>query len=143
MKAGTTGERRRPALGICVLLVAAAALAFWSAGLAGYEGTIVPQRIDFEQFHWPTILRFASLPFAEAIAKHAGFSLDTPFADLSPEHARAVLHGTGDVWLTPNAEFGMRNSEFLKRWGCRFSVGFPFRIPNSAFHNCTSLRCPS
>ena len=96
MKAGTTGERRRPALGICVLLVAAAALAFWSAGLAGYEGTIVPQRIDFEQFHWPTIQRFASLPFAEAISDYGAAPFPLFYivfgAVYAASHSLLVLH---------------------------------------------------
>ena len=49
---------------------------------------------------WPS-LEFGSswLPFAEALAKHVGFSLDTPFAKLDPAHQRAVLHGTGDAWI--------------------------------------------
>ncbi len=39
------------------------------------------------------------LAFAEAIARHVGFSLDTPFAELSPQHQRAILHGTADDWI--------------------------------------------
>ncbi len=39
------------------------------------------------------------LPFAEALAKHAGFALDTPFEQLTPTHQRAILHGTGEVWI--------------------------------------------
>ena len=35
------------------------------------------------------------LRFAEAIARHAGFSLDTPFEQLDAGAATAVLHGTG------------------------------------------------
>ena len=31
---------------------------------------------------------------------HAGFSLDTPYEDLSPAAQRVILHGTGDAWLT-------------------------------------------
>jgi excinuclease ABC subunit A len=49
---------------------------------------------------WPELT--ADQPFtrvAEAIAKHAGFSLDTPFAKLQPRQQRAILHGSGDVWL--------------------------------------------
>lgn len=38
--------------------------------------------------------------FAEAIGRHAGFDLDTPFADLTPLQQRAILQGTGDAWLT-------------------------------------------
>src|SRR5262249_50725153 len=37
--------------------------------------------------------------FAEAIAQHGGFSLDTPFEQLEPAHQRIVLRGTGDVWI--------------------------------------------
>lgn len=36
---------------------------------------------------------------ATAIARHAGFSLDTPFSRLQPRHQRAILHGTGDAWI--------------------------------------------
>jgi excinuclease ABC subunit A len=39
------------------------------------------------------------LHFAEALARHVGFSLDTPFAELSPQHQRAILHGTGEDWI--------------------------------------------
>ena len=44
----------------------------------------------------PTPTSPASL---EAIAAHAGFSLDEPFDSLDPAHQRAVLHGTGDAWI--------------------------------------------
>src|SRR5260370_4494477 len=37
--------------------------------------------------------------FAEALARQAGFSLDTPFEKLAPAHQRVVLHGTGDAWI--------------------------------------------
>jgi excinuclease ABC subunit A len=37
--------------------------------------------------------------FAEALARHAGFSLDTPFEKLTAEHRRAILYGTGDAWI--------------------------------------------
>src|SRR5205085_2086335 len=37
--------------------------------------------------------------FAEAIAKHAGFTLDTPLRQLDPLQQRAILQGTGDAWL--------------------------------------------
>jgi excinuclease ABC subunit A len=43
----------------------------------------------------PTFLRFA-----EALARHAGFSLDTPFEQLDPVQQRAVLHGTGEAWIS-------------------------------------------
>ena len=49
---------------------------------------------------WPDLgAGSAWLPFAEAIASHAGFSLDAPFEKLDPAHQRAVLHGTGESWL--------------------------------------------
>ncbi len=49
---------------------------------------------------WPSLAKGSAwLPFAEALAKHVGFSLDAPFAKLDPAHQRAVLHGTGDAWI--------------------------------------------
>jgi excinuclease ABC subunit A len=61
---------------------------------------------------WPSLEPGAPwLPFAEALAKHVGFSLDTPFEKLDPTHRRAVLHGTGDAWIELSAERGTRNAE--------------------------------
>ncbi|MDY3559560.1 excinuclease ABC subunit UvrA [Gemmata sp. JC673] len=54
------------------------------------------------------------LPFAEALAKHVGFSLDTPFAKLDPAHQRAVLHGTGDDWIAFEASGGRKPPEATK-----------------------------
>lgn len=49
---------------------------------------------------WPELTKSSPwLPFAEAIATHAEFSLDTPFDDLTPAQRRAVLYGTGEAWL--------------------------------------------
>ncbi|MCI0702551.1 MAG: excinuclease ABC subunit UvrA, partial [Planctomycetia bacterium] len=49
---------------------------------------------------WPALTPGSPwLPFTEALAKHVGFSLDTPFAKLDPAHQRAVLHGTGEAWI--------------------------------------------
>ncbi|HSQ57092.1 MAG TPA: excinuclease ABC subunit UvrA, partial [Gemmata sp.] len=49
---------------------------------------------------WPPLDRGSAwLPFAEAIANHAGFDLDTPFEELTPEHQRVITHGTGDAWI--------------------------------------------
>jgi excinuclease ABC subunit A len=49
---------------------------------------------------WPTLADNPEFSrFAEALARHAGFSLDTPFEELTPIHQRVVLHGTGDVWI--------------------------------------------
>ena len=50
---------------------------------------------------WPAVAAgSAFLPFAEGIARHAGFSLDTPWGQLTPAQQRAVLQGTGEAWLT-------------------------------------------
>ncbi len=37
---------------------------------------------------------------AEALAKHLGFDIDTPWKDLTPEQQHAILYGTGDDILT-------------------------------------------
>lgn len=29
----------------------------------------------------------------QSVANHYGFSLDTPFSDLNPEHVQVILHG--------------------------------------------------
>jgi len=62
---------------------------------------------------WPSCANGSPwLPFAAGIAKHSGFSLDTPYGDLDPVQKRAILQGTGDVWLTPqSAEVGARSAE--------------------------------
>jgi excinuclease ABC subunit A len=66
---------------------------------------------------WPALDdRSGWLPFAEGIAKHAGFDLDTPYEELEPGHQRVILHGTGEAWLElsaepSSAERGARNSE--------------------------------
>jgi excinuclease ABC subunit A len=50
---------------------------------------------------WPSLeAGSAWLPFAEAIAAHAGFDLDTPYEKLDAAQTRAILHGTGDIWLS-------------------------------------------
>ena len=54
---------------------------------------------------WPDLNR--DQPFtriAAALAKHGGFSLDTPFANLEPQQHRLILHGAGDDWLSAGAE---------------------------------------
>ena len=43
---------------------------------------------------WPTLADNPEfLLFAEALARHVGFSLDTPFEKLAPGHQRVILHG--------------------------------------------------
>jgi excinuclease ABC subunit A len=49
---------------------------------------------------WPSLEAKAPfLPFAEALARHVGFSLDTPFEQLGAAAQRAVLHGTDEAWI--------------------------------------------
>ncbi len=49
---------------------------------------------------WPSLSEDAEfLRFAEALARHAGLSLDTPFDQLEPGQQRAILYGTGDAWI--------------------------------------------
>ncbi len=53
---------------------------------------------------WPDLSEGGSfLRFAEAIARHAGFSLDTPFEQLTPAQQNVVLHGTGEAWIELDA----------------------------------------
>ena len=42
--------------------------------------------------------------FAEALARHGCFSLDTSFEKLEPAQQRLILHGTGDAWITLERE---------------------------------------
>jgi excinuclease ABC subunit A len=39
------------------------------------------------------------LAFAEALARHTGFSLNTPFEQLTPAQQRVILHGAGEAWI--------------------------------------------
>jgi excinuclease ABC subunit A len=49
---------------------------------------------------WPDLEPQAAFThFAQALAKHAGFSLDVPFHELTAAHQRIVLHGCGDDWI--------------------------------------------
>jgi excinuclease ABC subunit A len=60
---------------------------------------------------WPDLTANGTfLRFAEALAAHAGFSLDVPFARLEPGQQRAILQGTGEAWipLQPNDPAGIR-----------------------------------
>ncbi|MCE9562176.1 MAG: excinuclease ABC subunit UvrA, partial [Planctomycetes bacterium] len=50
---------------------------------------------------WPSLeASSAWLPFAEALAKHVGFDVDTPYEKLTPEHQRAITQGTGEAWIS-------------------------------------------
>ncbi len=49
---------------------------------------------------WPDLSEKSEfLPFAEALARQGGFSLDTPFEELSAEQQRLLLHGSGEEWI--------------------------------------------
>jgi excinuclease ABC subunit A len=49
---------------------------------------------------WPDLKENGSfLRFAEALARHEGFSLDTPFEELISPQQHAILHGTGEAWI--------------------------------------------
>src|SRR5205823_210674 len=49
---------------------------------------------------WPSLDAGSPfLPFAEGLAKHAGFSLDTSFDELDPKHRRVILQGSGEEWI--------------------------------------------
>ena len=62
---------------------------------------------------WPTLdAKSPFLPFAEALVKHVGFSLDTPYDQLDGKQQRAILQGTGDDFIpltrdakTPGIQF--------------------------------------
>jgi excinuclease ABC subunit A len=54
---------------------------------------------------WPPLTEDSPfLPFAEALAHHVGFALDTPFAELEPAHQQSILNGTGETWLPLSRE---------------------------------------
>ncbi len=48
---------------------------------------------------WPSLHDPAFSPFAEALAKHLDLSVTIPFLELEPHQQRALLHGTGEVWI--------------------------------------------
>jgi excinuclease ABC subunit A len=49
---------------------------------------------------WPNLSENPPfLRFAEALGRHLGLSLDTPFEKLKPAQQRAILHGTGEAWI--------------------------------------------
>src|SRR5262249_13960859 len=53
---------------------------------------------------WPPLDNATFRRFADAVASHAGLSLDPPFEKLEPRHQRAILHGTGDDWIELGSE---------------------------------------
>jgi excinuclease ABC subunit A len=56
---------------------------------------------------WPDLKENTTFRrFAEAIARHGGFSLDTPFQELAPAQQQLLLHGTGEAWIEVDIEPG-------------------------------------
>ena len=56
---------------------------------------------------WPPMTEDPSfLPFARAIAKRGGFSLENPMRDLSREQQKILFHGMGEEWLEAVMEKG-------------------------------------
>src|SRR5262249_57417063 len=54
---------------------------------------------------WPALT--AENPFtrfAEALARHGGFLLDTPYQRLEPAQQRLLLYGSGDAWIALDPE---------------------------------------
>ena len=52
---------------------------------------------------WDVLEPYSKLHLvAEALADHIGFSLDTPWNDLTETQRLAFLHGTGDDWIAVN-----------------------------------------
>ena len=50
---------------------------------------------------WPDLNENRSfLLFAEALARHEGLSLDTPFEELTTPQQHSILHGTGETWIS-------------------------------------------
>jgi len=81
---------------------------------------------------WPSLeVGSAWLPFAQALAAHAGFDLDTPYQKLSPEQQRVITHGTGETWLplSRDAESAKRSA---KRTRALRSADFTSRPSNGA-----------
>jgi len=69
------------------------------------EGAIQPWSRTTGKQTWYTRL-------LEAVAKQRGFSVRTPFAQLAPEHKKAVLYGTGDeTVLVKNPGYGIKAYE--------------------------------
>jgi excinuclease ABC subunit A len=49
---------------------------------------------------WPLLAEGEPfLRYAQALARHFGFSLDTPYQELDAAHQRVVLHGSGEAWI--------------------------------------------
>lgn len=75
---------------------------------------------------WPSLVpEEPFLRFAEAIARHAGFSLDTPFEELEPSHQQAVLQGTDEDWITLVPDMPAGKPKAGKKRGTARDVFYP------------------
>ncbi len=71
-----------------------------------------------------------------ALCAQTGVPLEVPFERLSPKQRRVIFHGSGEQWISVNAECGMRNAESKKSKKDRSDPPIPnseFRIPNFKF----------
>ena len=59
---------------------------------------------------------------AEALAKHLGFDLETPWKDLTPEQQHAMLYGTGDdiLTITTPSTGGSKKRKKRRQYRARF-----------------------
>ena len=59
---------------------------------------------------------------AEALAKHLGFDIETPWKDLTPEQQHAILYGTGDdiLTITTPGRGGPRGRKQRRQYRARF-----------------------
>ena len=64
---------------------------------------------------------------AEALAKHLGFDIKTPWKELTPEHQHAILYGTGDTVLTITTPG--KNTHKKRKQRRRYRVHFHGIIP--------------
>ena len=75
---------------------------------------------------WPNLATNpAFLRFAEALARHGGFSLDTPFDKLEPLQQRLVLQGSGDAWIPLGKERRRQSQVSVQRLVSRHRRGLP------------------
>jgi excinuclease ABC subunit A len=67
------------------------------------------------------------VPFAGALAKHAGFSLDSTYAGLEPRQQRVILYGTGDAWLPLPNDAKFQYKGLLPAIDEASRVSYPYR----------------
>ena len=81
-----------------------------------------------------------------ALARHLGFGLETPFADLRPEHRQALLYGLDEEWIPgPNGlSFQYRGVFPTVDWCTRHSWQFRRQLSHLvgdvACHECKGAR---